>query len=59
MASGAEAVVIQLHPATTCFTCQHAQFGGPLTHCTIFGELILDERSAASDCEAYEEQERR
>lgn len=62
MANGAEARVIALPVKApeppSCWTCKNARFGGPLTICAIVGESILDERSAAADCDEYEPEER-
>lgn len=39
--------------ARDCRNCVNARFG-PLTHCVLVGEDILDEVQTARSCEAYE-----
>jgi hypothetical protein len=36
----------------TCLLCRHAMLGEQ-TYCRAYEEFILDERSAAADCEGF------
>lgn len=42
--------------ARDCRNCVNARFGS-LTFCTVVGESILNEESAARECEAYEQEQ--
>jgi len=53
-----EAVVVPLPTVErSCWSCVHSRVGGPLTICTLTGEPLLDERSAAAECDEFTSQD--